>query len=347
MPAPTEGYVLHSYGPERYVKHAVVSAHTLRRHDPARPIALWCPEEHRALLERHRLDAAFDIIRPLPASHRSIVGFKHALHRFKVFDRSLFVDADMVWCRDPDPLWEQLSAYGFTATGLQHADHFFGGPKGLGVVADVALNRRRRTLRRFGLTHLPRVQAGMIYAQDDDQTREVCETASFYLDHADETHFRSRLNEGRHEESCEWSLAMAMSELQTPVFPWMQGHSSPQIDYIRSLTEHDADFTEVVCRYYTVPFVYNLRGLPVAWLRDSLLSLAERLPGLGDYMEVTPFVLHFGWLHQKSVFHDFVERTWSRLVAEQARPEPLPADAPPEAAAPPEATPEAAPVVME
>lgn len=316
MPAaPTEGYVLHSYGADRYLKHALASVSTLRRYDRTRPVALFCPPEHRALLETWQLADVFDVVEPLPAEHQSIVGFKHALHRFKAFDRSLFVDADMIWCRDPDPLWQQLAAFSFTATGLQRADHFFGGPKGLGVVADVLLQRRTRTLRHFGLTHLPRVQAGMIYAQDDDVTKAVATTASDYLSRVDETHFRSRLNEGRQEESCEWSLAMAMSTLRLPIFPWLQGHNSPQLDYIDSLTTHDADFKNVTCRYYSVPFVYNLRGIPAPWLRKTLFGIAERLPGISDHFEVTPFVVHFGWLHQKEPFYDFAERTWKRMVA--------------------------------
>ncbi len=320
MSSAHEGYVLHSYGPDRYVKHAVVSVQTLRRHDRSRPVALFCPEHHRALLERRGLDEHFDVLEDLPPQHQTIVGFKHHLHRFKAFDRSLFVDADMVWCRDPDPLWQQFSAFPFTVTGLQNADHFFGGPKGPGVVIDVLLGRRPRTLQRFGLTQLPRVQAGMIYAQDEARTQEVSETAAAFLDRADETHFRSRLDEGRSEETCEWSLALAMSKLDLHVFPWLQGRNSPQLDYIDSLTEHDPDFEEVSYRLYTNDFVYSLRGIPNASLRETLLHLAEFLPGAGEHMELTPYVLHFGWMHQKQPFYDFAERTWSRLIAEQTRP---------------------------
>jgi len=320
MATPREGYVLHSYGPDRYVKHAVASVHTLRRHDTERPVALFCPEHHRSLLKRRGLEDHFDVFGDLPPEHQSITGFKHHLHRFKAFDRSLFVDADMVWCRAPDPLWQQFAAFPFTATGLQNADHFFGGPKGIGVVVDVLLGRRPRTLRRLGLTRLPRVQAGMIYAQDENRTREVGQVAADYLDRADETHFRSRLNEGRSEETCEWSLALAMSELDLHVFPWLQGRNSPQLDYIDSLTDHDPDFCEVSYRLYTNSFVYSLRGLPNARVRDALLGAAEYLPGIGEYMELTPYVLHFGWLHQKEPFRDFAERTWSRLSTERAKP---------------------------
>lgn len=320
MTTPREGYVLHSYGPDRYVKHAVASVHTLRRHDTERPVALFCPEHHRSLLERRGLETLFDVLGDLPPKHQSIVGFKHHLHRFKAFDRSLFVDADMVWCRNPSPLWQQFAAFPFTATGLQNADHFFGGPKGIGVVVDVLLGRRPRTLRRLGLTRLPRVQAGMIYAQDESRTREVGQVAASYLDRADETHFRSRLNEGRSEETCEWSLALAMSDLDLHVFPWLQGRNSPQLDYIDTLTDHDPDFREVSYRLYTNSFVYSLRGLPNARVRDALLGVAKCLPGMGEYMELTPYVLHFGWLHQKEPFRDFAERTWSRLSAERAKP---------------------------
>lgn len=321
MSTPREGYVLHSYGPDRYVKHAVASAHTLRRHDQDRPVALFCPEHHRALLKRRGLDTLFEVLGELPPEHRSIVGFKHHLHRFKVFDRSLFVDADVVWCRNPDPLWQQFAAFPFTVTGLQNADHFFGGPKGIGVIVDVLLGRRPRTLRRFGLTRLPRVQAGMIYAQDDACTQEVDAAAVSFLERADETHFRSRTaDEGRSEETCEWSLALAMSKLNLHVFPWLQGYNSPQLDYIDSLTDHDPDFREVSYRLYSNRFVYSLRGIANTTLRETLLSIAGLLPGMGEYMELTPYALHFGWLHQKEPFHDFAERTWSHLSTEKTQP---------------------------
>lgn len=319
MASPTEGYVFHTYGSERYVRHAVASAITLRRHDTERPLALYAPPSHRTLLERYALDDLFTHIENLPPDHRSIVGFKHHLHQFKPFDRALFVDADMIWCRNPDPLWQQLQAFPFTATGLERADFFFGGPKGIGVVLDFLLQRRRRTLRRFDLTYLPRVQAGMIYAQDEACTRTVAETAASFLDQSDETHFRSRLHEGRTEESCEWSLAMAMSRLDLPIFPWLQGHNSPQLDFIEGMTEHDPDFQNVSCRYYTTPFIYNLRGLPTAWVRDALIWLTTRIPGRDDYMDVTPFALHFGWLHHKQPFYDFADRMWARLTQQRER----------------------------
>ena len=195
----SEGYVYHSYGPERFVRHAVASVVTLRRYDPERPVALFCPPSHRDLLERHGLETLFQHIELLPADNSSIIGFKHHLHEFMPFDRCLFVDADLVWCSDPDPLWRQLSAYSFTATGLERADFYFGGPKGWQVIFDVLLNRRRRTMERFGLTNLPRVQAGMIFAGDRQTTRKVCEVAGEFLRRRDETHFRSRLKEGRSE----------------------------------------------------------------------------------------------------------------------------------------------------
>ncbi|MFP4229352.1 MAG: hypothetical protein ACLFTE_11075 [Salinivenus sp.] len=340
MSHPQEGYVLHSYGPEQYVRHAVASVDTLRRYDGERPVALFCSEEHQALLQRHSLMDVFDRIELLPPKHQSIVGFKHHLDRFKVFDRSLFVDADMIWCRNPDPLWHQFAAFPFTATGTQNADHFFGGPKGLRVFVDVVLGRRRRTLHRFGLTALPRVQAGMIYAQDEASTRAVCERASDFLERAGETHFRSRLDEGRSEETCEWSLAMAMSDLGLHVFPWLQGRNSPQLDYIDGLVEHDPDFRDITYRLYTFPFTYSLRGIPYEEIRNTLFWLAERMPRMGEHISVTPYSLHFGWLHQKAPFHNFANRAWERLVSDRLDPQPpqrsVPASESPGSSGPPE-----------
>jgi len=323
---PTQGYVLHSFGSERYLHHAVASVTTLRRYDTERPVALYCPRHHRTLLEEHGLDRLFQYIGPLPAKNRSIVGFKHHLHSFMPFERSLYIDTDVVWCRDPDPLWKKLAAYRFTATGLERADFFFGGPKGPRVALDVLLNRRRRTLRRFGLTHLPRVQAGMIYSSNRGLAQQVCETSQRYLDRRDETHFRSRLNDdGRSEESCEWSMAMAMSRLELPILPWMQGYQSPQLDFIKGMTEYDDDFEHVTCQYYSHRLTYSLRSLWPARLRNAVLKGLEYLPGLGDRKDVTPFVLHFGWLRYKKLFHRFAERTWTRLTR---RKQPTPAHLP-------------------
>jgi hypothetical protein len=317
MTAPTEGYVLHTYGPDKYVRHVAASIVTLRRHDPHRPVALFCPPSHRSALEQAGLDHLLEHIGDLPEQHQSIVGFKHHLHRFMPFDRCLFVDADMIWCRNPDALWARLAVQPFSATGLERADFFFGGPKGIGVVADYVRDRRRKTMRRFGLTYLPRVQAGMIFAQDREITRRVCEEAAHFLNARSETHFRSRLNEGRSEETCEWSLALAMAKLGLPVFPWFQGYDSPQLDFIEGLTQYDTDFEHVTCRYYCDRFVYSLRGVANPSLRDGLIRFFSAMPGRGDYMNVTPFVLHFGWLRHKQPFYDFSERTWSQLTKDQ------------------------------
>jgi hypothetical protein len=296
------------------VRHAVASAVTLRRHDARRPLALFCPPSHRALLERYGLDTVFTRVETLPEAHRSIVGFKHYLHRFMPFERTLFIDADMVWCRDPDPLWTQLSVYPFTATGLERADFYFGGPKGVSVLLDYLRNRRTRTLRAFGLTHLPRVQAGMIYAQDRALTQQVCETAAGYLARRAETHFRSRFQEGRSEESCEWSLAMAMSHLDLPIYPWYQGYNSPQLDYLEGMTDADGDLANVSCLYYTDRFIYDIRGVPNPKVRDFLIRFFARLLGRQDSLRATPYALHFSWLHAKEPFYSFSDRVWARFT---------------------------------
>jgi hypothetical protein len=305
-----EGYVLHTYGSEKYLRHAVASVLTLRRHDTERPVALYADPSQIERLHELGLDSLFSVLDVLPEAHQSIVGFKHHLDAFRPFERNLYVDSDIVWCRNPDPLWARLSAYEFTATGLHKADFWFGGPKGLGILADRILDRRRRTMRRFGLTYLPRVQAGMIYGASGQAISDVMSAARDFLARRHETHFRSRLDEGRSEESCEWSMAMAMSYLDLPVFDWFQGQDSPQLDFIEGFVDHDRDFHAVRCRHYADDFVHGLRGLPFDGLRDTLVRLFTRLPGKGDFMWVTPYALHFGWMHHKQPFYDLADRLW-------------------------------------
>ena len=305
---------MHTYGAEKYLRHAVASVQSIRRFDRRRPVALYCSREQISRLKETGLDALFEVLEVLPEDHRSIVGFKHHLDQFKPFERSLYVDADMIWCRNPDPLWKQLSAYAFTATGLERSDVFFGGPKGIGFVADWVMDRRRKTMEHFGLTYLPRIQAGLIYAQDDDVTRRMCERSREYLSRRRETHFRSRLDEGRSEESCEWSMAMAASALGIPLVPWFQGQNSPQLDYVEGFVEHDEAFRTVRVLYYNDPFVRNLRGIPNKSIRDGLMGMLRRLPGKGDHMWVTPFALHFGWMHYKKPFYDHADLVWNAML---------------------------------
>jgi len=309
-----EGYVYVSYGHLKYLKHAIASAITLRRYDSERPIALVCVDKQRRFLEEKGLTNLFDVIYPLPEEHASIVGFKHNIHHYLLFERNLFLDSDIVWCRNPDSLWQSLAPFEFTITGTLISDNFFGASKNAAVLKDIFLGRRKRTLKRFGLTYLSRVQTGMMYATDYDTTKKVCHLAGEMLDKKEMTHFRSRkMEQGRTEESCEWSLAMAMSKLNIPVYSWLQGHNSPQLDYIGLFTEHDDEFEYVNCRYYSHQFVYSIRGLKSDWLKKALISILSLVPGNGDYMMVTPYCLHFGWYHEKQPFYEFTEHIWFKL----------------------------------
>lgn len=306
-----EGYVYVSYGHIKYLKHTLASVVTLRRYDKDRPVALLCSQKQYDLLHKDGLDSYFTIIKVLPEKHCSIVGFKHNVHQYMLFDKNIYLDSDIVWCKSPDDLWQSLSIFDFTITGNLLSDNFFGATKGVGILKDLITGRRRRTLKRFGLSYLSRVQSGVMFAQDYLTTKNVCELASEMLDRKRETHFKSRkMEQGRTEESCEWSLAMAMSKLNIPVYPWLQGHNSPQLDYIADLTEHDTEFEYVTCKYYSNDFIYGLRGLKMRRLRKLLINVLSVLPGKGDYLITTPYCLHFGWLHEKQPFYAFAENIW-------------------------------------
>lgn len=310
-----QGYVYVSYGHPKYLKHTIASVVTLRRYDQSRPVALACSDKQRKILEEQGLSHLFDIIHPLPEEHASIVGFKHNVHKYMFFEQNMYLDSDIVWCKDPDTLWTSFSPFEFTITGNLVSDSFFGAPKGVSFLFDVITGRRKKTLKRFGLTYLSRVQSGVMYAADYELTKRVCSLAGEMLDRKDETHFRSRkMEQGRTMESCEWSLAMAMSKLNVPVYPWLQGHESPQLDYIADLTEHDDEYQYVKCKYYCNDFVYSFRGLKSEKLRTLLINIFGLLPGKGDHLWTTPYCLHFGWYHQKEPFYKFAEYVWKRLT---------------------------------
>ncbi|REL33306.1 hypothetical protein DYD21_11025 [Rhodohalobacter sp. SW132] len=309
-----EGYVYNSYGNEKYLKYAVTSVQTLRRYDASRPAAIFCTEEHRKILDQPHLKSVFQHIFILPEQNRSITGFKHNICDFMPYERNIYLDGDIVVCRDPDRLWQTFSSYPFTATGNHSADNFFGGPKGVGIIKDMLLGRRNRTLKRFGLTYLPRIQSGVMYAADYNTAKAVSDKAKEMLYRKAETHFRSRTEEaGRSEESCEWSLAMAMADLELQIHPWFNSYESVQLDFIDDFTVYDSEFKSVSCLYYKKKFVYNFRGFPVRWLQKLLIQMFTILPGSGDYHYVTPYFLHFGWYHQKKPFFQLADQIWNDL----------------------------------
>ena len=310
-----EGYVYVSYGHPKYLKHTLASVTTLRRHDSERPIALLCSEKQFGILHEKGLDEIFTHIQILPEEHCSIVGFKHNVYQYMLFDKNIYLDSDIVWCKNTDSLWKSLSIFDFTITGNLVSDMYFGANKGIGVLKDFFFGRRKKTLQKFGLTYLSRVQSGVIFAQEYTQTKKVCVLASEMLDRKNETHFRSRkMEQGRSEESCEWSLAMAMSKLNIPVYPWLQGHNSAQLDYISDLTDHDDEFEYVSCKYYCDDFVYSLRGLKSSNFRRLIQKFMSLFPGKGDFLITTPYCLHFGWLHEKTPFYSFAETNWKQLT---------------------------------
>ena len=315
-----EGYIYVSYGHPKYLKYAVASVISLRRYDSERLVALVCSNKQRKILHEKELECLFDIIHPLPEEHISIVGFKQNIYKYLFFEKNIFLDSDIVWCKNPGPLWASFSPFDFTITGSLIADNFFGAVKGVGVLKDIFFRRRKKTLDKFGLTYLSRVQSGMIYAADYEQTKKVCIFASEMLCRKEETHFRSRkMEQGRTEESCEWSFAMAMSKLNNPVYPWLQGHNSPQLDYIQDLTEHDEDFQYVACKYYNNDFVYSLRGLKSSWIRNAIIRFYNLIPGKADFLITTPYCIHFGWYHEKQPFYSFAESVWKNYTSRSDR----------------------------
>lgn len=311
----SEGYVYASYGPVSYLMNVIASTITLRRYDTERPVYLFCSKEHVEIIDKHSLRCLFKKVETLPDEYASIQGFKHNIQKFTPFEKNLILDSDIVWCKDPNPLWKALSPYRFTITGNQKADIFFGGPKGFKVLIDVFFRRRERTLKRFGLTYLSRVQAGMIYSADFNAAKAVCDQSKEFFHQRNNTHFRSRKEEkGRQDESCEWSLAMAMAKSKLQVFPWLNGYESPQLDFIENFTKYDSEFKEVSCLYYTDQFVYDLKGLKNKSLQKILINILSILPGKGDHFYVTPYCLHFGWMHQKEALNKFSETCWRKLT---------------------------------
>lgn len=310
-----EGYVYASYGDEKFLRDAVISARTLRRYDLNRPVALICSEEHQKLLRRQPFEHPFELVMTLDPAHQSITGYKHNLHQYMPFQRNLYLDSDMIWCRNPDPVWTAFKPFPYTITGLSSADVFFGSRKNWGILLDILLAKRQRTLRHFGLSYLARVQTGVMYAADYRTTRAVNKQAHEYLTRKSETHFMSRKKEkGRVLESCEWSLGMAVSRMNLFVYPWFNAQESIQLDYIHHQTRANADFSEVSCKYYCNPFMHSLRGIRNRAGRLFVFGLFSVLPRSRDHMWVTPYVLHFGWQHQKKYFDMFVKREWAKLT---------------------------------
>lgn len=312
-----EGYVYTSHGKPRYLIYALVAARRIRVFDPDRPIALICSEDHLNLLKSWNLSEMFQHLQPLDEKYQSITGFKHHTDQFMPFERNLYLDTDMLLLRDPGNLWHQLRPFSYTVTGQESADVFFGGPKHFGIVFDAVTHKRKKTTRNFNLTHLYRAQTGIMYASDPKTTKEVNQLAREFYQRQPETHFISRQNEkGRVFDSCEWSLAMAMTHMKLHMIPWFNGYESPQLDFISGLTQYDERFENVTCKYFCNPFIHSLRGIKTHKLRSFYFGLFNIFPRAQDHMWVTPYFLHFGWKHEKHHLNRYASQEWDAIRKE-------------------------------
>jgi hypothetical protein len=310
-----EGYIYSAYGKIDYLKFVFASIITLRRYDTTRKVALYCSKEQINFIKEQNLTHWFDVLEELDASYQSITGFKHNTHLFCPFDKNIFLDSDILFLKETESLWKRFEAFDYAVTGQKVADAFFGAPKNFKILFDLILQKRKRTLKRFGLTHLSRVQSGIIYISDKQAAQQINEKAKEFLNRKSETHFQSRqMEKGRTEESCEWSLAMSLSHFGITVFPWFWAENSAQLDFISAYTNYNADFTQVTCKYYYNEFVYSFRGLKTAVMRKFMHSLCSIIPGMNDYSWLTPHTLHFGWLHQKQPLIDFSNRIWEQIL---------------------------------
>lgn len=311
----SEGYVFASFGNIDFVKFAVVSATRIRAYDKKRKIALVCCLSHKHYLNSNNLQNIFDRIIIIEDEHKSIVGFKHNIYKYMPFDCNMYIDSDMLICKNPDKLWHNLKVYGFTTTGQKSADMYFGSHKNAYILFDIIFGKRKKTLKKFNLSHLYRVQTGIIFASEYNITKKVCEFAKYYYSKKNQTHFISRDNEnGRVLDTCEWSLGLAMSALKLHVYPWFNGYESPQLDFIYGLTETDKDYTKVSVKYYCNSFMHSLRGLNSEYIRKFIKTMLGLVPGLNDHMWVTPYFLHFGWSHQKKYFYNYMERKLNEII---------------------------------
>jgi D-ribose pyranose/furanose isomerase RbsD len=311
----TEGYIYNSYGKIDFLKYVFASVVTIRRYDKTRKIALYCSKDQKTFIEENGLTHWFDVLNILDDPYQSITGFKHNLHLFCPFDHNLFIDSDILWLKNPDQMWGILANFGFAVTGLEVADSYFGAPKNLKVIVDILLQRRKKTLHKFGLTQLSRVQSGVMFVKDVNLAKEINEKATYFFKNMNQTHFQSRLKEkGRNEESCEWSLGMALSYFKISVFPWFWSENSIQLDFIDDYTKYDENFERVACLFYFNPFIYSFRGLKNKLLRTFLHKLFSYFPGKNDYAWVTPYCLHFGWFHQKEPFKRFADKIWIDIL---------------------------------
>jgi len=101
----TEGYIFNSYGKIDYLKYVIACITTIRRYDKTRKIALYCSKNQKDFIITNNLKEWFDVLELLDEKYQSITGFKHNLHLFCAFDRNLFIDSDIIWLKNPDPMW--------------------------------------------------------------------------------------------------------------------------------------------------------------------------------------------------------------------------------------------------
>ena len=211
--AAPEGLVTLSYGGPKYIRMAQALSLSYRRHNPARPFAIITDQA-----SAHTLRTYFDIVIIVKQEYGPGTMQKLYVDLYSPFARTLFVDSDCLFYKDPGELWSLYAHGPFSVRGWRY------------LTGDTDYEKRTpyrwlqntsEFLKQNGISRLPHFNNGVFYFDRSDTAKRLFAISrSLYERHAE---FGFVPFKGA-PISDETAMAVAMEKCGINMDPWDSIH---------------------------------------------------------------------------------------------------------------------------
>jgi hypothetical protein len=156
------GILTMAFGPRRYIRMAKGMVRSLRLHNPGLRVAIISDRDPASL------SRWFDEVIPLNTEFGPGLAQKLYLDSYTPFERTLFVDSDFLFYRDPQVVWDhytQVDGFALVAYPMNPGD------------AHYAVHDLPSYMAKLGLSRMLMTNTGILYFDRSETARGVFKTA--------------------------------------------------------------------------------------------------------------------------------------------------------------------------
>ncbi len=202
----SEGFLTIAYGAKEYIRMARALALSYQRFNPSRPIAVVTDERNIKNLRDF-----FDIVIPLKSEYGNGVVQKLHMDLYSPFEKTVFIDSDCLFYKDPQLVWNSYNQGDFSMRGWRYLTGYSEYEQ---KDPYLFLDNVGATLRKRGLSRFPHFNSGVMGFAKNSKVFEL--SREIYRD-AGGLGFTKFKNAPLADEPV---FALAMEQLSVELMPW-------------------------------------------------------------------------------------------------------------------------------